>query len=91
MDTVGRTTLTLTALNLIDDTRDVDLVVSTLSLPIRRFSSQASTNPRWQVTYEYPFLASLRKPMTIFAGMMAVLFGAWVIGRLDVSIGVQRR
>ena len=65
MDTVGRTTLVLTATNLVDDARDVPLVV----------------------TYEYAPAAILRKPLTIVVGLIGVFTTAWVIGRLDVSIG----
>ena len=65
MDTVGRTTLKLTAMNLVDEVREKDLVV----------------------TYEYPFAAAFRKPITIFVGVFAVFAAAWGIGRLDVSIG----
>ena len=38
------------------------------------------------VTYDYPFTAAYRKPITIFAGVVAVFVTAWGIGRLDVSI-----
>ncbi|WEW57985.1 dolichyl-diphosphooligosaccharide--protein glycosyltransferase subunit 1 [Emydomyces testavorans] len=38
------------------------------------------------VVYDYPFLASLRKPMTIFAGVLSVFVAAWAIGNIDVSI-----
>ncbi|MCJ1450828.1 dolichyl-diphosphooligosaccharide--protein glycosyltransferase subunit 1 [Mycoblastus sanguinarius] len=64
MDTLGRTTLKLTAMNVVDEARDKDLIV----------------------TYDYPFIAAYRKPITIFAGVMAVFVTAWGIGRLDVSI-----
>ena len=64
MDTVGRTALKLTAMNLVDESRDRDIIV----------------------TYDYPFMAAYRKPITIFAGIMAVFLTAWSIGRLDVSI-----
>ncbi|KAI4117494.1 MAG: hypothetical protein LQ338_007542 [Usnochroma carphineum] len=67
MDTVGRTTLKLTAMNVVDETRDKPLLV----------------------TYDYPFSAAFRKPITIFLGVMAVFVTAWGIGRLDVSIGKQ--
>ncbi|KAI4173282.1 MAG: hypothetical protein LQ343_002993 [Gyalolechia ehrenbergii] len=67
MDTVGRTTLKLTAMNVVDETRDKPLIV----------------------TYDYPFSAAFRKPITIFLGVMAVFVTAWGIGRLDVSIGKQ--
>ena len=65
MDTVGRTTLKLTAMNIVDESRDEELIV----------------------TYDYPFTAAFTKPITIFAGVLAVFVSAWGIGRLDVSIG----
>ncbi|KAI4287995.1 MAG: hypothetical protein L6R35_002739 [Caloplaca aegaea] len=65
MDTVGRTTLKLTAMNVVDEARDKPLIV----------------------TYDYPFSAAFRKPITIFLGVMAVFVTAWGIGMLDVSIG----
>ena len=64
MDTLGRTTLKLTAMNVVDEARDKDLIV----------------------TYEYPFIAAYRKPITIFVGILAVFTAAWSIGRLDISI-----
>ncbi|KAL8695806.1 MAG: hypothetical protein Q9224_003147 [Gallowayella concinna] len=67
MDTVGRTTLKLTAMNVVDEARDKPLIV----------------------TYDYPFSAAFRKPITIFLGIVAVFATAWGIGRLDVSIGNQ--
>ena len=65
MDTVGRTTLKLTAMNVVDESRDEDLLV----------------------TYDYPFTAAFRKPITIFVGVLAVFVTAWGVGQLDVSIG----
>lgn len=41
---------------------------------------------RTQVTYEYTFMDALRKPLTIFAGLVSVFFAAWVLGNIDVSI-----
>ncbi|EEP76114.1 hypothetical protein UREG_00963 [Uncinocarpus reesii 1704] len=38
------------------------------------------------VTYNYPFFASFRKPLTIFAGMLSVFIATWAIGNIDVSI-----
>ncbi|KAI4195669.1 MAG: hypothetical protein LQ346_003362, partial [Caloplaca aetnensis] len=67
MDTVGRTTLKLTAMNVVDEARDKPIIV----------------------TYDYPFSAAFRKPITIFLGVLAVFATAWGIGRLDVSIGKQ--
>jgi oligosaccharyltransferase complex subunit alpha (ribophorin I) len=69
MDTVGRTTLTLTALNVVDEIRDRDLIV----------------------TYEYPFSAQLRKPLTIFAGLTLIFVVSWVVGNLDISIGRKQK
>ena len=65
MDTLGRTTLKLTAMNVVDEAREADLVVA----------------------YDYPFTAGLRKPMTIFAAVLAVFLTAFAVGRIDTSIG----
>ena len=65
MDTLGRTTLKLTAMNVVDQSRDQDVIV----------------------TYTYPITAAFRKPVTIFAGVMAVFITAWGVMSLDVSIG----
>lgn len=68
MDTVGRPTLKLKAINVVDDIRDREIIVS----------------------YDYSFTASLRKPLTIFAGVIALFFTAWAIGNLDVSIKAKK-
>lgn len=68
MDTIGRTTLKLTAVNLVDEWRDRDIVV----------------------TYDYSWTAGFRKPIVIFATLLSVFSAAWVIGRLDVSIGKKK-
>ncbi|OAP58418.1 hypothetical protein AYL99_07508 [Fonsecaea erecta] len=65
LDTLGRTELKLTAYNVVDEARDVTILV----------------------TYEYPFLAAFRKPMTIFAGLAVVYVLAWFVGSVDTSIG----
>ena len=39
------------------------------------------------VSYEYPWTAGLRKPLTIAAAMFGVYFAVWVVGNLDVRIG----
>ena len=65
MDTLGRTTLKLTAMNVVDESRDQDIIV----------------------TYDYPLTAAVRKPLTIFAGIIVVFVAAWGIGNLDTSIG----
>lgn len=65
MDTVGRTALTLTAKNMVDEAREASLVV----------------------IYDYPFMAPLRKPVSIFVGVFGLFVAAWAIGRVDTSIG----
>ncbi|KAI9730641.1 MAG: dolichyl-diphosphooligosaccharide--protein glycosyltransferase subunit 1 [Claussenomyces sp. TS43310] len=64
MDTLGRTVLTLTARNLVDEMRGSELYV----------------------TYDYPFAASLRKPLAIFGLVMALFAAAYTVGKLDVQI-----
>jgi oligosaccharyltransferase complex subunit alpha (ribophorin I) len=39
------------------------------------------------VTYEYPLIASFRKPLTIAITAFGLFFTVWVIGNLDVRIG----
>lgn len=68
MDTLGRPTLQLNALNVADEARDRHVVV----------------------TYDYPFLAGLRKPIVIFSSILGLFAAAWVVSRLDVSIGRKR-
>jgi oligosaccharyltransferase complex subunit alpha (ribophorin I) len=68
MDTKGRTMLTLTAHNLIDELRGRELIV----------------------TYEYPFLASLRKPLVIAASVLTLFVATYVLGSLDVGISGKR-
>ncbi|KAI9868639.1 MAG: dolichyl-diphosphooligosaccharide--protein glycosyltransferase subunit 1 [Trichoglossum hirsutum] len=68
MDTLGRTALKLTALNVVDDLRDADLIV----------------------TYDYPMIANLRKPLAISIGVISVFIAAWGIGQLDTSIGKRK-
>jgi oligosaccharyltransferase complex subunit alpha (ribophorin I) len=66
MDTIGRPTIKLTALNVADEVREnTDLIV----------------------TYDYPWVAGYRKPITITAGILAVFVASWVIGGLDLRIG----
>ncbi|KAF1356483.1 Ribophorin I [Delphinella strobiligena] len=65
MDTVGRTTLELTAINVVDDFRDRDLTIS----------------------YDYPWTAGFRKPVVIFTSVLGVFGFAWLVSKLDVSIG----
>ncbi len=39
------------------------------------------------IIYDYPYLASFRKPLSIVAGVFAVFVTAWAVGKVDVSIG----
>jgi oligosaccharyltransferase complex subunit alpha (ribophorin I) len=39
------------------------------------------------VTYDYPWIAGFRKPVTITVAIFAVFLGAWLVGNLDVRIG----
>jgi oligosaccharyltransferase complex subunit alpha (ribophorin I) len=69
MDTLGRPTIVLTALNAVDEWRDRGDII---------------------ITYDYPWLAGYRKPITISVALFSVFFTAWVIGNLNVSIGKKR-
>ena len=42
------------------------------------------------VTYQYPLMAGLRKPLVIFASVLSLLAGVWVLGRLNTSISAKR-
>jgi len=68
MDTLGRTELKLRANNVVDENRDVSVIV----------------------TYEYPFLAQFRKPVTIVVGLAGTFVVAWFVGSLDTSIGRKK-
>ncbi|EXJ89336.1 oligosaccharyl transferase complex subunit OST4 [Capronia epimyces CBS 606.96] len=69
MDTLGRTELKLTTTNVVDEARDVTILV----------------------TYQYSFLAGLRKPFTVFAGVAVVFVVAFLVGRVDTSIGKRKK
>jgi oligosaccharyltransferase complex subunit alpha (ribophorin I) len=64
MDTTGRTMLTLTARNIVDESRGKEIIV----------------------TYDYPLLAGLRKPLAIFGSVASLFFAAWAIGSINVGI-----
>lgn len=94
MDTIGRTVLKLSTSNIADEARGSQIIVPIY--PPSPFFSFLSLNfasndsfPTSQVTYDYPFSAILRKPLTIFAGVLSVFVAAWVIGNIDV--GIKRR
>lgn len=42
------------------------------------------------VTYEYPFLARLRKPLVIASSIMALFVATYLLGSLDVAITGKR-
>lgn len=87
MDTLGRTTLELVALNVGDDVRDRHVVVSR-SLIVDSIYSYLTIIS--QITYDYPFLAGFRKPLVIFSSILAVFTAGWVLSQVDVSIGRKR-
>ena len=68
MDTLGRPTLKLTAINVVDDWRDKDLII----------------------TYDYPWTAGYRKPLTIAAGLGSILVAAFLVGSIDTRIGKRK-
>jgi oligosaccharyltransferase complex subunit alpha (ribophorin I) len=68
MDTVGRPTLHLTAINAVDEWRDKDLIV----------------------TYDYPWTASYRKPLTIAAAVGSLFVAIWIVGNIDTRIGGKK-
>ncbi|KAL2127347.1 hypothetical protein VTI74DRAFT_10885 [Chaetomium olivicolor] len=43
------------------------------------------------VTYDYPLVASLRKPLIVFGSAIAVFFGAWVVGNLELKFDARRK
>ncbi|KAL8404975.1 hypothetical protein RB594_009740 [Gaeumannomyces avenae] len=63
LDTIGRTSLVITAQNLVDEFRDREIVVS----------------------YDYPLLASLRKPIVISSSVFGLFVLTWAIGRIDTK------
>ncbi|KAK4105898.1 Ribophorin I [Parathielavia hyrcaniae] len=42
------------------------------------------------VTYDYPLMAILRKPLVVFGSAMAVFVGAWLVGNLDLKIATRK-
>jgi oligosaccharyltransferase complex subunit alpha (ribophorin I) len=43
------------------------------------------------VTYDYPLLAGLRKPLVIFLSFLSLFATAWAIGSLDVGIKGKKK
>ncbi|TLD35392.1 Ribophorin I [Venturia nashicola] len=69
MDTVGRSSLILTALNVVDEWKDRDVIV----------------------TYDYPWTAGYRKPITITAALGSIFVAIWVLGNIDTRIDGRKR
>lgn len=42
------------------------------------------------VSYDYPFMASLRKPLIVFTSMVGVFVAAWLIGGLDMKFASKK-
>ncbi|KAH9998905.1 Ribophorin I [Xylariaceae sp. FL0662B] len=41
------------------------------------------------VSYDYPFVASLRKPLIVFTSMVTVFVGMWVISKVEVKFSTK--
>ena len=37
------------------------------------------------VSYDYPFLATLRKPLVVFSGMISVFIGMWALSKVELG------
>ena len=42
------------------------------------------------VTYDYPFLASLRKPIIVFSSTIAVFVAAWLVGSVELKFSSKK-
>ncbi|OOQ82105.1 oligosaccharyl transferase subunit [Penicillium brasilianum] len=58
---------------------------TTLTLEVNSLTDEAR-DAQLVVTYDHTLVDALRKPLTIFAGLLTVFVGIWFIGNLDVSI-----
>lgn len=63
LDTLGRTSVTIKAQNLVDEFRDRHVII----------------------TYDATLASALRKPILVFASMMAIYASAWVVGSIRVG------
>jgi len=86
MDTTGRTTLQLTAVNLVDEFRDRELIVSH---PRHIIQCVLPANHSID-NLDYPFSAGFTKPITITLAVFSVFAAAWLLGNIDVSIGSKK-
>jgi len=58
---------------------------TTLTLEVDSLTDEARDS-KFVVTYDHSMIDALRKPLTIFAGLLTVFVAAWGIGKIDVSI-----
>ncbi|KAJ5179919.1 hypothetical protein N7492_003129 [Penicillium capsulatum] len=58
---------------------------TTLTLEVDSLTDEAR-DAQLVVTYDHTFADALRKPLTIFGGLLSVFAAAWLVGKLDVSI-----
>ncbi|KAJ6029677.1 hypothetical protein N7499_000824 [Penicillium canescens] len=58
---------------------------TTLTLEVDSLTDEAR-DAKLVVTYDHTMMDALRKPFTIFAGLLTVFVAAWGIGKIDVSI-----
>jgi len=42
------------------------------------------------VTYDYPLLAGLRKPLVIFGSVASLFVAVWLVGSLNTGISAKR-
>lgn len=42
------------------------------------------------ISYETPLLATLRKPIVIFASMLAVFVTAWAVGKVETGFSTKK-
>ncbi|KUM57916.1 hypothetical protein ACN42_g9258 [Penicillium freii] len=62
---------------------------TTLTLEVDSLTDEARDS-KFVVTYDYSMVDALRKPLTVFAGLLTVFVAAWGIGKIDVSIKKRR-
>ncbi|KAJ5894481.1 hypothetical protein N7495_006172 [Penicillium taxi] len=58
---------------------------TTLTLKVNQLTDEAR-DAQIVVTYDHSFIDALRKPLTIFGGLLTVFVATWFIGNIDVSI-----
>ncbi|KAI2787375.1 hypothetical protein POX_f07739 [Penicillium oxalicum] len=58
---------------------------TTLTLEVNSLTDEARDS-QLLVVYDHTITDALRKPLTIFAGLLTVFVGIWAVGKLDVSI-----